>query len=83
MTDDEVMSRLTAVFQDILDADDLVLTRATTAEDVKDWDSANHINIIVATEMRFKIKFNNAEVERLKNIGDFVDLIQRKLAAKA
>jgi acyl carrier protein len=83
VTEDEILSRLDEIFQDILDDDDITLTPETTAADVKDWDSANHINIVVSVEMRFGIKLNNAEVERLKNVGDFVSLIQQKLAAKA
>ena len=83
MTDEDVLLKLNEIFQDILDEDDISLKRETTAEDLKDWDSANHINIVVSVEMRFKVRFTNAEVERLKNVGDFVDLIQAKLAAKA
>lgn len=79
MTDQEVLERLTAIFQDVLDDEAISLTRGTTAEDIKDWDSANHINIVVSTEMRFKVKFSSAEVERLENVGDFIDLIQHKL----
>lgn len=82
MTNDEIISELNAIFRDILDDDDIILSRATTAEDIKDWDSANHINIVVSVEMRFKIKFSSAEVERLHNVGDFVDLIQTKLGQK-
>jgi acyl carrier protein len=83
MTDDEVMQKLTDVFRDILDDDDLILERQTTAEDVRNWDSANHINIVVATEVRFRIRFTNGEIERLRNVGDFVQLIQQKLSANA
>lgn len=82
MTNEEVLRKLDEIFQDILDEDDIRLTPETTASDIKDWDSANHINIVVSVEGRFKIKFSNAEVERLKNVGDFIDLIQKKLAAK-
>jgi acyl carrier protein len=80
MTDADILARLTEIFRDVLDDDDIVLTRETTAEDVKDWDSANHINIVVSAEIRFKTKFTSVEVEALKNVGDLVDLIQRKTA---
>ena len=82
MTDEDIFERLTDIFRDVLDDDDIELRPETTAQDVKDWDSANHINLVVATEMRFGIKFTNAEVEHLANVGDFVALIQKKLAAK-
>jgi acyl carrier protein len=83
VTDQEVLDRLTDIFRDVLDDDDLVLTPETTATDVAGWDSANHINIVVATEVRFKIRFTNGEIERLKNVGDFVQLIQHKLSTVA
>ena len=82
MDKDAILVALTDIFRDVLDDDSLVLTRETTAEDVPDWDSANHINIIVAAEMRFRVKCNSAEVESLHNVGDFVDLVARKLAAR-
>ena len=82
MTDDEVLERLTNLIRDVLDDEDIVVTPTTTAEDVKDWDSANHINIVVTAESRFKVKFNSAEIERLRNVGDFVTVIQKKLADK-
>ena len=51
-----------------------------TASDVEDWDSLNHINLIVAVEREFKVKFTTAEVSGLKNVGDLMDLIGRKTA---
>ena len=83
MTEHEILERLTAIFRDILDDDDIELTPETTAADIKDWDSANHINIVVSVEMRFGIKISNAQVEQLKNVGDFVALIAQKLDAKS
>ena len=82
MTDDEILARLDDIFRDILDDDSITLTPSITAADIADWDSANHVNIVVSVEMRFGIKFSNAEVEHLKDVGDFVDLIQHKLAVK-
>lgn len=54
------------------------VSRSMTATDVEDWDSLNHINLIVAIEREFKIKFTTAEVAGLKNAGDLMDLIVRK-----
>ena len=82
MTEAEILEKLTGIFRDIFEDDSLALERGTTAEDVADWDSANHINIVVSAESRFGLRFNSAEVESLHNVGDFVDLIARKLGAK-
>ena len=58
--------------------DTLVITPETTADDIPRWDSFNHINIIVGTEMRFGLRFQTAEVEALKNVGELVKLIAAK-----
>ena len=75
----EIYQKLTGIFRDILDDDDLTLRPELTAADVPGWDSFNHINIVVATEAAFGIKFKSAEVEELKNVGEFITLIQAKL----
>jgi acyl carrier protein len=82
VTNEEILEKLTIIFRDVLDDDKITLSRATTPEDIKDWDSANNINIVVSIEGRFSVRFNNAEVERLSTIGDFIDLIQSKLSVK-
>jgi acyl carrier protein len=78
----EIDARLTEIFRDIFDDDNLILRPEMTAADVKDWDSFNHINLIVATEAKFGIKFQTAEIESLRNVGHFEELIAKKLAAQ-
>jgi acyl carrier protein len=75
----DIQTQLTEVFHDIFDDDTIKLTRETTAEDIEEWDSFNHINLIVATETKFKIKFRAAETEELRNVGALIDLIAVKL----
>jgi len=77
MRDEEILQQLTEVIQDVLDLPDLELTPETPAEDVDGWDSFNHINIIVAAEQRFGIKFRTSELEGLRNVGELVRLIGR------
>ena len=78
----EVISQVRDILADVLDLPDLQVTEQTTAEDVEGWDSFNHINIVVAVESRFGIKFHTAEVEELRNVGDLVALIDKKLKAR-
>jgi acyl carrier protein len=78
----EIYAQLTTIFHDLFDDDTLVLTPELTAADVPEWDSFNHINLIVAVETRFKIKFKTAELEQLHTVGHLADLIQTKLAAQ-
>jgi len=78
MTEDDIMAKLTDIFREVFDDDTLVITPETTADDIPRWDSFNHINIIVGTEMRFGLRFQTAEVEALKNVGELVKLIAAK-----
>jgi acyl carrier protein len=80
MTDSEIYQQLTEVFHDIFDDPTLVLKPETSAADIPDWTSFIHINLIVATEDRFGVKFSTADIERLKNVGDLVALVRSKRA---
>jgi acyl carrier protein len=82
MDNAQVLEQLTNIIRDVLNNDTLALTAETVAADVPEWDSFNHINIVVATEVRFGIKFKTAELEQLRNVGEFVALIERKLSQK-
>ncbi len=77
----EVMQEL---FQDVFDDPDLEISDGLTADDVELWDSLEHINLIIATENRFKIKFTTAEMSRLKehdqNVGSFIRMVESKLS---
>ncbi len=76
------LEQLQPIFEDVLDQPDLVITRDSNAQNVEDWDSLAHVNIVTAVERKFKIKFALGELQDLKNVGDMVDLIDKKLAAK-
>ena len=76
----EIYNELTCIFRDIFDDESIVLRPELTAADVAEWDSFNHINLIVAVEQRFKIKFKTAELEQLHSVGELVGLVEAKLA---
>ncbi len=78
MTTDEIQDRVTDIFKDVLDNDSIVLSRETTANDIEEWDSLAHINLIVAIEREFKIRFELTELKPLQNVGDLLDMIQQK-----
>ena len=78
MDHSEVLNRLTGVFQNVFDDRTLSLARTTTAQDVERWDSLMHINLIVAIEREFKIRFTTREIVGLQNVGELIDLIVRK-----
>jgi acyl carrier protein len=79
MAQADVYAALQDIFRDIFDDDEIELEPTTSAADIPEWDSFNHVNIIVASEMKFGVKFLAAELDDLKNVGDFVALVQKKL----
>jgi acyl carrier protein len=79
---DNLLEELQPIFRDILDQPDLVLTRESNTNNVEDWDSLSHINLVTSIEKRYKIKFALGELQELEDVGDMIDLIKVKLAAK-
>jgi acyl carrier protein len=69
---------LTSVFHDVFDDDTIVVTPELTAADVDEWDSLRHIRLVAAVEKRFGLNFSAAEIGRLKNVGQLVELIESK-----
>jgi acyl carrier protein len=66
------------IFEDILDAPDIELTRSSSALNLPNWDSLAHLEIMETVQRRFKVKFNILELQKLKTVGDLVDLILEK-----
>lgn len=79
MSREEIYEQLNEVFRDVFDDEDITVNDATTADDIEDWDSLEHINLIVAVEKKFNVKFNMGEVNKFKNVGEMVDAILAKM----
>lgn len=77
-----ILSELTAILREVLDDPELELTAETSAADIPGWDSMAHIALVVEVECRFGIRFQAAEIEALRQIGDLVALIETKCAAR-
>lgn len=75
MTRDHVYERLTRVFREVFGDNDITLNDGTTSEDIEDWDSFEHINLVVAVETEFQFKIPMGKVVTMKNVGEMVDLI--------
>jgi acyl carrier protein len=78
----EIYTSLTEIFRDVFMRDDMVITPALTAKDVPGWDSFKQIEIIIAVEEKYRIKFHTKELDSLNNVGDVANFIEAKLKAK-
>lgn len=83
MASAETMGRLNGIFREVFESESLEIFDAMTAKDVPGWDSLNHINLVVAVERGFGIKFTTKEIMTFKNVGEFAAAVERKLEAKA
>ena len=75
----DIMERVQNVFREELEVEDLVLTDETTADDVEEWDSLSHVQLVVALEKAFGIKFTSREILSWDNVADLIDCISKKL----
>lgn len=75
MNKEQVMARLTEIFRDVFDDEEIVLTETTSAKDIEDWDSLEHINLIAAVEKAFRMRFSVKEVSGMKNVGEMADIV--------
>jgi acyl carrier protein len=78
VTETEAYAVLTEIFQDVFMRDDIALVAGLTAKDVEGWDSMKQIEIIIAAQERFGIKFTTKELDRMKCVGDLVELMVAK-----
>jgi len=81
MTREKVFEELNEIFRNVFDDDDIVLSDETSSADIEDWDSLEQINLVVAIQDNFNVKFNIDEVNAMKNVGEMVDFIIEKIGA--
>ena len=73
-----VYAKLNVIFRDLFDDDSIELTPQTTANDIEDWDSLEHITLIATVERTFKMKFKMGEISSMKNVGQMANIIQAR-----
>lgn len=78
MTQTEIYKALNGIFRDIFDDDSITVTADTKADDIEEWDSLEHINLIVAIEKNFGMRFRMDEVTSMKNVGEMVSIIENR-----
>jgi acyl carrier protein len=79
MTREEIFNGVQDIFRDIFDEDDMVIADKTNSDDIEEWDSLNHINLVSAIEKEFEIRFALGELMALKDVGAMIDLMTEKL----
>lgn len=79
MSKNEILEELTNIFRDVFENDDLIINEEMSSDDIKGWDSLVHIRIIVAIEKQFLLKLNVNEMSNLKNVGDMIHIIEKKM----
>jgi len=79
MERNDILQKVNEVFIDNLDDESIVLTENTTANDIEEWDSLTHVQLVVAIEKKLKIRFNAKEIQSWKNVGEMIDSIGSKL----
>ncbi len=80
MTEQEIFDSVQEIFRTVFDDEGIVLTREMTSADIEDWDSLEQINLLVAIEKRFNIKFQLQDVKDLPDVGSMLDLVKRMVA---
>jgi acyl carrier protein len=80
LTEQEIFDSVQEIFRTVFDDTDIVLTREMTSADIEDWDSLEQINLLVAIEKRFNIKFQLQDVKDLPDVGAMLDLVKRMVA---
>ncbi len=79
MQDEQIFQKIVAVIHEVFENDSLVISRETSAEEVEEWDSMQHIRLILTVEELFEIRFSTSEVVNLQVVGDLVEQIATKL----
>lgn len=75
----DILKQVQDIFRDILDDENIILSDASTAEDIEDWDSLTHIQLIKVIEKNFSIRFTSREILSWNNVGEMLDCIKSKL----
>ncbi len=78
MNKEEALKIINDVFIDVLDNKNIIINLNTTANDVEDWDSLNHIQLVVAIEKRFNIRFKSSEIRNWNNVDEMIESILSK-----
>ena len=75
----DIKNDVQEIFRDVFDDEELIISNETTADDIEDWDSLAQMNLVVAIEKKFKIRFKVEEIASLHNVGEMLELIEQRV----
>ena len=78
MNKKNIKEKLQSVFIDVFDDEDLTISNSTNSDDIEEWDSLNHISLVLSIEKCFNIRFMTGEVQSLKDVGEMIELLEKK-----
>ena len=79
MNNKEIFDRIQDIFRSVFDDQSLEIKRSTTSSDIEDWDSLNHINLVVAIEKEFNTKFSLEDIQALEDVGAMADVVEKRI----
>ena len=78
MNKNNIKEKLQNVFVDVFDDEDLTISNSTNSDDIEEWDSLNHVSLVLSIEKCFNIRFMTGEVQSLKDVGEMIELLEEK-----
>ena len=82
MNKKDIFNKVQGIFSDVFDDENLEINNSTNSEDVEEWDSLNHIQLVLSIEKTLNVRFKTGEIQSLKNVGEMVNLLEEKINDK-
>lgn len=79
MNRQNIIEQLNKIFRDIFNDQNIIVSKETTAVDIERWDSLSNVNLVMTIERTFKISFALGELQQLKNVGDMIEILERRI----
>ena len=75
----DIFNKIQGVFIDVFDDENLEINNSTNSEHIEEWDSLNHIQLVLSIEKTLSVRFKTGEIQSLKDVGEMIDMLEKKL----
>ena len=79
MNKKDIFNKVQDVFIDVFDDENLEINNSTNSEHIEEWDSLNHIQLVLSIEKFFSVRFKTGEIQSLKDVGEMIDMLEEKI----